>query len=101
MFYGVFKENGEYVGGVYDGTQVLSTICEEDNVQLVAYFDLKVYGKTYGERKSCIEDQAHIYDDSNNLIDLSYGELAILGDYFEKNGKKYGLYREFKENAIC
>ena len=101
MFYGIFKEDGKYVGGIYDDTRILSQICEEDNVQIIAYFDLKVYGKTYEERKSCVEDHAHLYDDSNNKIDLSYGELAILQDYFEKNGKKYGLYQEFRENCIC
>ena len=28
-------------------------------------------------------------------------EYAWWGDYFEKLGKRYGLLREFRENAIC
>lgn len=31
----------------------------------------------------------------------SYGELAVWSDYFTRLGKKYGLMREFHENAIC
>lgn len=32
--------------------------------------------------------------------DLSYLELAMIGDYFHKYGKRYGLLREFRENGI-
>lgn len=29
-----------------------------------------------------------------------YSEVATMQDYFYKNGKKYGLLREFRENGI-
>jgi hypothetical protein len=29
------------------------------------------------------------------------GELADASDFFEINGKKYGLLRKFRENCIC
>lgn len=32
--------------------------------------------------------------------DISYGELAEIGEYFYKLGKRFGLLREFRENAI-
>ena len=32
--------------------------------------------------------------------DLSYAELAEIGDYFYKYGKRYGLLKEFRENGI-
>ncbi len=31
---------------------------------------------------------------------LSYGELAEIGNFFYKLGKRFGLLREFRENAI-
>ena len=31
---------------------------------------------------------------------LSYGQLAEIGNYFYKLGKRFGLIREFRENAI-
>jgi hypothetical protein len=38
---------------------------------------------------------------SANDCDLSYGELADIYNFFEVNGKRYGLIQEFRENAIC
>ena len=31
---------------------------------------------------------------------VSYAELAAIGEYFHKLGKRFGLLKEFKENAI-
>lgn len=31
---------------------------------------------------------------------ISYGELAEAGDYFNRLGRRFGLLREFRENAI-
>lgn len=30
----------------------------------------------------------------------SYGEILEMQNYFERNGKRYGLLREFRENGI-
>lgn len=66
------------------------------------FFTLEVNGKTYNERKSDIEDKAHILQDAQSEYSgLSIMEYMILDNFFETNGKRYGLYREFKENAIC
>ena len=32
---------------------------------------------------------------------MSYGELAIWQERFERLGRRHGLLREFRENAIC
>ena len=32
---------------------------------------------------------------------VSYGELAIWQERFERLGRRYGPLREFRENAIC
>lgn len=32
---------------------------------------------------------------------MSYYELAIWQEHFERLGRRYGLLREFRENAIC
>ena len=61
----------------------------------------KIGGKTYEERKNNLQSLAIDY--SNNFAGLpwSYGELAEIGDFFYRNGKKYGLLKEFHENGIC
>lgn len=57
--------------------------------------------KTYAENKERARDIAiewsHIAAEQGNL---SYSELAEAGDYFYRLGKRYGLLREFRENAI-
>lgn len=59
----------------------------------------KLKGETYAERKEEVRQKAVDFQ----TIDeggLSYGEYAMIADYFETYGKRYGLMREFKENGI-
>ena len=64
---------------------------------------LKISGKTYSERKNSLRELAvefsHLF--SGEIADLSWGEESVLQDFFERNGKRYGLLEEFRENAIC
>ena len=53
----------------------------------------------YEKRKAEVRQEAIEYSYSEE--ELSYGELAYFEDYFRRLGKRYGLLREFKENAIC
>lgn len=54
----------------------------------------------YERRKTEIIEEAQNFqfDFSNNCY--SYGELAEIQGYFEKQGKRYGLLKEFRENCI-
>ena len=68
------------------------------------YLPFQIDGKTYQERKESLRNLAIEYqynNDGDTDIQLSMGELADASDFFEINGKKYGLLREFRENAIC
>ena len=60
----------------------------------------ELYKLTYSEKKAKLSEEASRwqYDYSNH--DYSYGELAKKQAYFEKEGKKYGLLKEFRENGI-
>lgn len=69
-----------------------------ENIE-VLNFEIK--GKTYQERKGCLEDIAIDYSNHFASLSWSYGELAEICDWFYKNGKRYGLLEEFKENGIC
>lgn len=53
----------------------------------------------YQKRKAEVREEAIEYSYSEE--ELSYGELAEKNDYFEHLGRRYGLLREFRENAIC
>ena len=56
---------------------------------------------TYAEKKEQIREQAIDWQADFCNHDYSYGELAFFQDYFEKMGRRYGLLREFRKNAIC
>ena len=59
-------------------------------------------GKTYADRKACLYDKAVEYSYIwGELYPISYGEIWEIDNYFYKYGKRYGLLKEFKENAIC
>lgn len=54
----------------------------------------------YAEKKEEIRQQAIDWQNDFCNHNYSYGELAFYSDYFEKKGRRYGLIKEFKENAI-
>lgn len=68
------------------------------------YLPFQIDGKTYQERQESLRELAIDFqynNDGDTDIQLSIGELADACDFFERNGKRYGLLREFRENWIC
>lgn len=57
--------------------------------------------KTYQQLKEAAREAAIDWQDWSHEQNLSYGELAEAQERFEKLGRRYGLLREFRENAIC
>lgn len=56
----------------------------------------------YQMRKESIRDEAITFCESfSEGRAWSYGELADRQAYFEQQGRRYGLLREFRENGIC
>ena len=56
---------------------------------------------TYQQKKEQAREQAIDWQYETAEQNLSYGELAEAGEYFEKLGRRYGLLLEFRENGIC
>jgi hypothetical protein len=54
----------------------------------------------YQKRKEAARQEAIDWQLNDSDHPYSYEGLAIIGDYFYKLGKRYGLLREFRENAI-
>ena len=54
----------------------------------------------YEKKKEEIRQKAIEWQLSFNDHSYSYFELTEFEDYFYKYGKKYGLLKEFRENAI-
>lgn len=55
----------------------------------------------YAKNKNRIREKAIEWQNRFQHHDYSYEELVEIGDYFYKNGKRYGLLKEFRENGIC
>jgi len=54
----------------------------------------------YATRKEAAREEAIDWQDWLGENSVSYEGLAIATNYFEKLGRRYGLLREFRENAI-
>ena len=98
------RETDNADGGIFNNISYEDLVrdygIEEDNI--LCYIPFKVSGKTYAQRKADLEAKA--IDWSNRQGDYpawSYGELTEIYDFFEVNSKRYGLLKEFRENAIC
>ena len=62
----------------------------------------RICGKTYKEKAAFVRNKAIEWSNQwSECPGLSYGELWEIDHFFEKYGKRYGLLREFRENAIC
>lgn len=55
----------------------------------------------YRKRKAEVREEAIEWSNDVGNHEYSYGEFAYFEDYFGRLGKRYGLLREFHENAIC
>ena len=93
---------GHLDGGIYHGITYEQAAAELGELNILYFIPLQISGFTYQEKKAECEHLAKIWQESNGeFIGWSYGELATIQEFFERNGKRYGLLKEFRENAIC
>ena len=57
--------------------------------------------KSYQDMKEQVRQEAIDWQYESAEMNLSYGELADAQEYFKRQGRRYGLLQEFRENAIC
>jgi hypothetical protein len=55
----------------------------------------------YQKRKAEVREEAIEWQAASSKYDYSYWEVISTETYFRRLGKRYGLLKEFKENAIC
>lgn len=100
MIFGTYERDGQLVSGLYFSwadwhKETFSPDCEQ-----VFVTDFQTHGRTYADRKESARSIAVDYSLAEQG-DLSYGELYLLQQAFEKIGRRYGLMAEFHENCIC
>ena len=98
---GVYKDtDGKIKNNIYYLYELWFRDIFSPATEIIAQIPLKVSGKTYQEKQEDLRQKAIEYQDTFNYIDWSYGEITEINNFFYKNGKRYGLLREFKENGI-
>ena len=101
MFIGVFKNiEGKIENYIYYSWQEWHKDTFNPLTEIIGVLVFKVKGTNYAEKKANLEDMAKEWQHNFTDYNWSYGELAEIGDYFYRQGKRYGLLREFKENGI-
>jgi hypothetical protein len=62
---------------------------------------LDSFASLYEKAKNALREFAWNFDYNFSRFTWYYDELAYMQGFFEEYGKRYGLYTEFHENAIC
>lgn len=104
MFIGYYELENEQYNNIYYKNELGYKLWKEDTfsgVYNIETLDFKISGKSYQERKASLEELAKDWQYNFSSLSWSYNELYEIGNYFYKNGKRYGLLKEFKENCIC
>ena len=102
MFYAKYTApDGEEKCGLYYGSAGRAQFREDTfRAGLTEIIPFCVSGKSYTERRECVRATATRFS-SEAAPGLSWSEISSICAWFEKQGRQYGLLREFRENGIC
>ena len=100
MIFATWKEDEKEYCFLFNAWEQFNKAMFDPEIELVDLIPFAVKGKTYRER------QASLYDTAVNFSNafqegLYWSDFAQITDWFYKQGKRYGLLQEFRENAIC
>ena len=101
MFYAKYRDiNGKEVAKLYDRGEDYARDTFSPLVEPLTVINFSVKGNNYRERQSSVRETAidfQIADEGG----LSMEELGRILNWFHEQGKRYGLLKEFQENAIA
>ena len=101
MFFASYKDaHGKEHANLYFDYPSFYADTFSPKCEVIQLIKFTVCGRNYRERKNSLEEIAVEFS-HNTICGLSYEELLHIQNFFETMGKRYGLLREFRENAIC
>lgn len=100
IFATLTDESGRTDSFLFPTWDAYHTATFSPNLTVEAVLPLEIHGRTYRDRQNSLRQLA-IDIQSEDAGGLSYGELYDLQQFFQWDGRKLGLLREFRENAIC
>lgn len=103
MFYAIIEnQNGERTGKLYTSQSEFIKDTFNPFFKPVFQLNFKVTGKTYQEKKESVRNIAAEWSTNVTTVDdLSWLECMAIANWFWKQGGRFGLLKEFQENAIC
>ena len=103
FFYGSWETPADRSGGFFKDWHIDAfRECTAKFGKVLTVIDFAVHGKNYAERKEDVRNKALDYQNlCTEGVRLTWEEVAAFEEYFTKQGKRYGLLTEFRENAIC
>ena len=101
MFYAKYTLNGEEHATLYHsfGRYIVDTFSPEINDTHIIAFRIK--GTGYKARKQELRNIAIDWSNNGNAGNLSWLDTVEISDWFYRNGKRYGMLAEFRENGLC
>ena len=101
MFFASYKDaDGKEHANLYFDYPSFYADTFSPECEIIQLIEFATHGRNYIERKNSLEEIA-IEFSHNVVCGLSYDEIYHIQNFFEIMGKRYGLLREFRENAIC
>ena len=100
MFYAKLKQGNEETGVLYEDFQDYISDTFSPEVETMVIIPFTVHGSNYAERRENVRETAIDFQ-AADCGGLYMSDMAQIYGWFEKMGKRYGLLKEFRENAIC
>lgn len=104
VFAKIRQNKGNYTESLFCANSDLEELKQLLDITVLRVLYFEISGRNYKDRKNSLRDLAidfQIANDGDTDVQLSMGEIGAACDYFERMGRRYGLLREFRENAIC
>ena len=105
MFIGKYESDGETYANIYfknkNGYEEWHNDTFSPLTENIETLDFKLSGKTYTEKQNNLIEIAKDWQLYFCQFVWSMSELYLIEDWLYKNAKRYGLLKEFHENAIC
>ena len=105
MFYIRYNNDGRIIEMIGDTDDKNGYVHDyENDKNCLKFIPFRINGKNYAEKQGSLRDIAIDFQyaiSEHSDYQLSMHECACVSNWFERNGKRYGLLREFRENAIC
>ncbi len=101
MFYARYTIDGAEKEVLYFDNRDFIKDTFSPNTQIDFILDFIIYGKDYQSKKAWLHNLAVEWSNHGDVGSLYMSDLWHISDWFYRNGKRYGLLHEFRENGLC